>query len=632
MQEISANRAWERRYRLPMVLTTHIACLFPERGLAIAVTGGSYQLHAWDVPERRLTQLTFGSANIQRGYLTPNGQHVYYLRDEAGGERGHYVRIPFTGGEPEDISPDLPPYPSLVFTSSGDGSLLAYVTLTTAGAQLFLQRVGPSGALGVPQVVHQADHLGSTILSSDAGLVAFYQPDRKASVVSSVIILESISGDVVATIRDGDGSHVVPVRFCPLAGDPRFLATSDRSGQTRPLVCNPRTGECAELQLAALDGDLLPLDWSEDGRTLLLCQRVRAQERLYRYDLASHRHQALAHPSGSVTGRLSNPGTYFAPGGAEVYVQWENGVQPPQVLAIDAYTGEQTRSVLRLGEETPGHAWQSVEFASADGTLVQGWLGVPSDRARAGVSPTGRMDAARATDLVQPVPTIIYLHGGPFTVQLDWYLLPAEAWVDAGFAFLVLNYRGSTTFGREFERAVLGDAGRLELEDLAAAHQWLVAQSIARPDGIFLHGHSYGGYLTLLALGKQPELWAGGIPVGAVTDWATLLEDALPSIGITAAVLLGGTPQVVPERYRERSPLTYAEQVRAPILALHGRNDPRSPASQMLRYEARLRALGTPIEVVWFEEGHYNGAREQMIAQQAQMLEFTRQVASRTTG
>jgi hypothetical protein len=69
MQEIHANREWERRFRLPMVLATQIARLRPECGLALAVTGGSYQLHAWHVPEGRLAQLTFGSANVQRGYL-----------------------------------------------------------------------------------------------------------------------------------------------------------------------------------------------------------------------------------------------------------------------------------------------------------------------------------------------------------------------------------------------------------------------------------------------------------------------------------------------------------------------------------------------------------------------------------
>src|SRR5262249_50245340 len=257
-----------------------------------------------------------------------------------------------------------------------------------------------------------------------------------------------------------------PIRFCPLAGDPRFLATSDRSGQTRPLVYNPRTGERAELQLDSLAGDVIPLDWSEDGRTLLLCHQARAHERLYRYDVATHRLQSLAHPSGSVTGRLSDSGTYFAPGSAEIFVQWENGVQPPQVMAIDAHTGEQTRSVLRLEEPNPGHAWQSVEFASSDGTMVQGWLGLPGARARVGVSLTGAVDAAWATD---PVPTILYLYGGLFTVQHDWYLLPAESWIDAGFAFLARKHRGSTTFGSEFERAIPGDAGHLELEDMAAA-------------------------------------------------------------------------------------------------------------------------------------------------------------------
>ena len=75
-------------------------------------------------------------------------------------------------------------------------------------------------------------------------------------------------------------------------------------GHTRPLIYNPRTGESAELQLDALDGDVIPLDWSADGGTLLLCQRARAQERLYRYELASHRLHALAYPSGSVTGHL----------------------------------------------------------------------------------------------------------------------------------------------------------------------------------------------------------------------------------------------------------------------------------------------------------------------------------------
>jgi dipeptidyl aminopeptidase/acylaminoacyl peptidase len=336
--------------------------------------------------------------------------------------------------------------------------------------------------------------------------------------------------------------------------------------------------------------------------------------------LGTHHLEALDHPSGSVTGRLSAPGTYFAPGDDEIFAQWENGLQPPQVIGIDAHSGQRVRNVLRLGEELAGHAWQAVEFPSSDGTRIQGWLGLPQSTARSGATSN-----EHATHLL---PTILYLHGGPFAAQRDWYFLPAETWIDEGFAFLALNYRGSTTFGREFERAIVGDAGHWELEDMAAARTWLVDQGIAHPDQIFLHGHSYGGYLTLLGLGKQPELWAGGAAQVAVADWITLLEDAAPSLGITAAILFGGSPQALPSLYRERSPLTYVEQMRAPVQVIQGRNDLRAPARQMEIYEARMRELGKQIEVVWFDEGHYNGSREQMVAQQAQMLEFTRRIVS----
>ena len=112
---------------------------------------------------------------------------------------------------------------------------MAYVALTAAGAQLYLQRLGPSGALGIPQLLHHAFHLGSAILSHNADLVAF-QPDRRASIASSILVLETMSGAMLGTVRDGEESHVVPIKFCPLAGDPRFLATSDRSGQTCPLL------------------------------------------------------------------------------------------------------------------------------------------------------------------------------------------------------------------------------------------------------------------------------------------------------------------------------------------------------------------------------------------------------------
>ena len=83
-----------------------------------------------------------------------------------------------------------------------------------------------------------------------------------------------------------------------------------------------------------------------------------------------------------------------------------------------------------------------------------------------------------------------------------------QAWLDHGFAFLSVNYRGSVTFGKAFERAIWGRLGELEIEDMATACGWLKEEGIARPDAVFLTGASYGGDLTLQAMGKRPDLWA----------------------------------------------------------------------------------------------------------------------------
>ena len=94
----------------------------------------------------------------------------------------------------------------------------------------------------------------------------------------------------------------------------------------------------------------------------------------------------------------------------------------------------------------------------------------------------------------------------------------SQAWHDHGFAFLTVNYRGSTGFGREFQEQINGDVGHWELEDMLAARRWLIEQGIAHPDRILLEGGSYGGFLTVWALSQAPDLWAGGVAPVAIVD------------------------------------------------------------------------------------------------------------------
>jgi dipeptidyl aminopeptidase/acylaminoacyl peptidase len=129
-----------------------------------------------------------------------------------------------------------------------------------------------------------------------------------------------------------------------------------------------------------------------------------------------------------------------------------------------------------------------------------------------------------------------------------------------------------------------------------------------------------------MGLGKLPDLWAGGMAGIAIADWAMQYEDSSDALKGYEVALFGGTPEEKPEQYRISSPITYAEDVKAPVLIIQGRNDTRTPARPIEVYEQRLKSLGKPIEVHWFEAGHFGAGVEQDIHNCEIMLRFAYRV------
>jgi dipeptidyl aminopeptidase/acylaminoacyl peptidase len=195
-------------------------------------------------------------------------------------------------------------------------------------------------------------------------------------------------------------------------------------------------------------------------------------------------------------------------------------------------------------------------------------------------------------------------HGGPTGAQFNIFSPRSQVWLDHGFAFVSVNYRGSTTFGKEFEKKINGDLGHWEVEDMVAARRWLVEKRIARPDKIYLTGWSYGGYLTLHAMCLYPDLWAGGMGGVVVSDWVSQYEDEPEAMRGYDVALMGGTLDEQRERYEKASPLTYVEKLIAPQLIIQGKNDTRDPPRQVELYEAKAKVMGKDVKVVWFGTGH----------------------------
>jgi dipeptidyl aminopeptidase/acylaminoacyl peptidase len=131
-----------------------------------------------------------------------------------------------------------------------------------------------------------------------------------------------------------------------------------------------------------------------------------------------------------------------------------------------------------------------------------------------------------------------------------------------------------------------------------------------------------------MALGKRPELWAGGMALVASADLTSEFEDGTDWSKGYLTAMMGGTPEEKSAQYAASSPITYAAQVTAPLLVIQGRNDMRCPPRQMERYAERMQALGKPFEIDWFDAGHGGLEIDTFITFQERILEFAHRIVS----
>jgi dipeptidyl aminopeptidase/acylaminoacyl peptidase len=220
----------------------------------------------------------------------------------------------------------------------------------------------------------------------------------------------------------------------------------------------------------------------------------------------------------------------------------------------------------------------TIRFASGDGQEIEALLFTPHD-----VKPgEGR-------------PGLVYVHGGPtWQVERGW-LPEIQHLVGAGYTVLAPNFRGSTGYGRDFDRANDQDWGGGDLDDCVAAAAELRRLAWIASDRIGIWGGSYGGYMTLLALGKHPDVFQAGVDLYGSSDEATLWmqSDTPGRRGIEEEV---GVPLLDRERFRAGAPLHYVDRIKAPLLMLHGEDDRRVTLAQSEAMRTALDRLGKVFE------------------------------------
>ncbi|MFF0445866.1 prolyl oligopeptidase family serine peptidase [Streptomyces sp. NPDC004609] len=581
---------WERRFRAPRVSLPDWAEDAPARSLFVSNATGTYELYAWDRATGAQRQVTDRPNGTTDGVLSPDGASIWWFSDTDGDEFGIWMKQPFGGGEDVPAVPGLAPaYPAGL--AIGRGGVCA-VGRSTEDDGTTIHFVGP-GEDAVPvEIYRHRQSAGVGDLSRDGTLIAIEHTEHGDAMHSALRVV-GLDGATVAELDDtAAGTEELGLEvlgFAPVEGDTRLLVGHQRKGRWEPMIWDPATGEETALAID-LPGDVIA-EWYPDGSGLLVAHSFKARGELWRYDLATGVLTPIETPAGSVSGATARPG-------GEVEYLWSSAALPPQVRS--------TAGGVVL--DPPGaKAPESVPVEDA-------WVEGPGGLVHALVQ--------RPPGASGPLPTVFEIHGGPTWHDSDSFAAGPAAWVDHGYAVVRVNYRGSTGYGRAWTDALKHRVGLIELEDIAAVRAWAVESGLADPEKLILAGGSWGGYLTLLGLGTQPDDWALGLAAVPVADYVTAYHDEIEALKAMDRTLLGGTPEEVPERFEASSPLTYVDAVRAPVYISAGVNDPRCPIRQVENYVDRLAARGAVHEVYRYDAGHGSLVVEERIKQVAKEIAF----------
>ena len=573
--------AWKRRYRAARTSFPLWARDDPDHLLYLSNLGGRLEVYAWNRligTHRQVTDRPEGTGYRVASRLDPSGQNIWWFDDVKGNELGRYVREPFGGGKRTTLAPELEPAYSTGLVL-GTGFAVLGRSLGDEGTTIYLVRDGEA-----PRRIYQHAQTADVIdLSPDETLVAIAHSEHGDSRNPAIRVLD-LDGRAVAELWDGPGRGLEPVRWSPLAGDQRLLAMHDRRGRSQPLIFDATTSQVEDIVLD-LPGETFA-DWYPDAKALLIGHEHRGRTELYRYHLAARSLEKLGAEAGTITAARVHPD-------GDVWYQLTNAQTPAVTHSLNGGV------VLRApGEPAPA----GIAFRDLDVDGVHAFIAEPAGQA--------------------PHPTIFIVHGGPGVHDQDAFYPGVQAWVDHGFAVVLVNYRGSSGYGKAWRDALVGRPGLTELEDIAKVHDRVIADGLADPKRVILSGGSWGGYLTLLGLGTQPERWSLGIPIVPVGDYIAAYEDEMEPLKKYDDALFGGSPTQVPEKYRQSNALTYAERVRVPILLIVGQNDPRCPSRSADIYRERLLELGKKFEEYRYDAGHGSLVVDEQIRQIEMQIAF----------
>jgi dipeptidyl aminopeptidase/acylaminoacyl peptidase len=593
-------------------------------GFALSPDGHSvaYAVSAWDrsgdVPARRShlwlvpsdggtpKQLTFGDRGESSPRWSPDGKTLSFVAVRGGSDESPQIwLLPADGGEAHVLTHAKEGVETYAW--SPDGSRIAYLSADsmakkkprddaivyeqpTSRTHLWVVAV-PSGES------HEVAHGDFTLSMLAIEGEPQWSPDgtRIAFVASPTGLLRDLRGTAyVANVATNTFDAIAPeYRAAPVgltqpvwSPDGRTLAfTTFPQGKPQgDSIPEPVLNE-GDLVLYDVGSKqsrtihdppatLTQLRWTPDGKSLIFVSSDHVYQSVFAFDIESKRYRRVT--TDKVIGNisLSRDGSRAAFG--------MSGPTSPSDIYVSDLTFASPKRVTNLNPQVASMALGQTEVVNYknDGFELQGIL----------IKPVGYQAGQR-------YPLIVEAHGGPTGATVNDFKTN-QVWAGRGWAVFMPNPRGSEGYGGSFMRANINDLGGGDYRDIMAGVDLLVRQGIADSSRMAFEGWSYGGYMTAWVVGHTGRFKAARMGAG--------MSDLLSMYGTSEisgyiGVFEGGRPTATTlAKYREQSPLTYADRVTTPLLILHGASDPRVPPGQAIEMYRALRDQGKPVELVLY--------------------------------
>lgn len=533
-------------------------------------------MELWSVPASGgwPTQLTDLSEQVVSVDVSPDGKNIIIASDYGGDERPDLFLLPAAGGPAENLTKSTRAETSPAY--SPDGKMIAF-TADPGEPFVFQLFVMDLATRKERQLTHEAVNVFFPVWSPDGKMIA---ATRTGDDRSGDLVLASADGRMVEYAEPPvKGGIVIPQAWSP-DGKSLLTAAEDEKGFHRLYLI----GDGGKGRFIGPSGwDVEDADWHKSAG-IVFTRNEGGASALYRLRSPGAKLERLTPAKGRIEGFALDDAGRFA------FYDWSDSSRAPDAWKLELATGKRTqltRSMLGGVKAEELAQGEIITYPSFDGKKISAVYLKP---------PVARLGT--------PPPVVVMVHGGPDWQSFDDFHPMRQALAEAGFAVLAPNYRGSTGFGRAFLDANRKDWGGGDRKDMIAGARFLAARGEADAKRAGITGGSYGGYSTLYALARNEGDWAAGVASYGMPDLVLDYELSKSRFATWYETQMGN-PKDDAALFKERSAITYLDELKAPLLLFQGANDTNVPLAEAELVRDRLKKLGRDVGlVVYPDEGH----------------------------